>query len=176
MHTGAGLAWVPLRLGLGEMPEKRTMSCLGCRILTFFVASMGKRQESPSACLQCAHLQVVLQVATRITFCPAAVLFFSSFFFAPSSLATAIHRRSFRRIPSKIGAQLLRRAAEESESVPTTSKRIDKHKHLGAHEGTFCPLSAYLICQTLSCKLHVQGGKDQVREGLDWSTSLFSRL
>lgn len=64
------------------MPEKRTMSCLGSRILTFFVASMGVRHENPSACLQCAHLQVVLQVATRITFCPVACPLFFFFFFS----------------------------------------------------------------------------------------------
>lgn len=57
--------------------------------------------------------------------------------------------------------------------MPTTSKRIDKHKHkhLGAHGGTFCLLSPY-IPYLSNHELHVQGGKDQVREGLDWSTRL----
>lgn len=42
--------------------------------------------------------------------------------------------------------------------MPTTSKRVDKHKHLGAHEGTFCPLSPYLPYLS-NPELHVQGGR-----------------
>lgn len=47
--------------------------------------------------------------------------------------------------------------------MPMNTRRIDKHKHLGAY-GNFSP------------ELHVQGGKDQVRGGHDWSTRLWDTM
>lgn len=53
--------------------------------------------------------------------------------------------------------------------MPITNKQIDKHKHLGAYGVFFLPTQ--VLCQTP--ELHVQGGKDQVREGCDWPTRLW---